>query len=86
MAENKDNILLDQVLEKVEYSFTRDILVKPLPEEYIEKEISEPVPTGKKDVDGIDKYDTKTEVKKVPTTFRKGIVLAIPSNYEWQDK
>ena len=40
MAENKDNILLDQVLEKVEYSFTRDILVKPLPEEYIEKEIS----------------------------------------------
>lgn len=86
MAENKDNMLLDQVLEKVEYSFTRDILVKPLPEEYIEKEISEPVPTGKKDVDGIDKYDTKTEVKKVPTTFRKGIVLAIPSNYEWQDK
>ena len=39
MAENKDNILLDQVLEKVEYSFTRDILVKPLPEEYIEKEM-----------------------------------------------
>lgn len=86
MAENKDDMLLKQVLDKVEYTFTRDILVKPLPEEYIEKEITEPVATGKKDKDGIEQYETKTEVKNVPTTFRKGIVLAIPTGYEWQDK
>lgn len=86
MAENKDNILLKGVVDKIEYTFTRDILVKPLPEEYIEKEISEPVPTGKKDKDGIDQYETKTEVKKVPTFFKKGIVLAVPAGYEWQDK
>lgn len=86
MAEDKDKILLNQVIDKVEYTFTRDILVKPLPEEFIEKEVSEPVATGKKDKDGIDQYETKTEVKKVPTNFKKGIVLAIPTGYEWQDK
>lgn len=86
MAENRDEMLLKQVVDKIEYTFTRDILVKPLPEEYVEREITEPVATGKKDKDGIDKYETKTEVKKVPTTFRKGIVLAIPTGYEWQDK
>lgn len=86
MAEDKDKILLNQVIDKVEYTFTRDILVKPLPEEFVEKEITEPVVTGKKDKDGIDVYETKTEVKKVPTNFKKGIVLAIPTGYEWQDK
>lgn len=86
MAEDKDKILLKQVVEKVEYTFTRDILVKPLPEEFVEKEITEPVATGKKDKDGIDQYETKSEIKKVPTYFRKGVVLAIPTGYEWQDK
>lgn len=84
MAEDK--LLLEQVIEKLEFKFTRDMLVKPLPEEYVEKEVSEPVATGKKDKDGIEKYETKAEVKKVPTTFRKGVVLALPEGYEWQSE
>lgn len=95
MAENTNNdssvqvdekMIIDDIQKVLKFEFTRDILIKPLPVEYVEKEITEPVATGKKDKDGVDKYDTKTEVKKVPTTFRKGIVLAIPSGYEWQDK
>lgn len=86
MAENTEDILLKGIVDKIEYTFTRDILVKPLPEEYVEKEITEPIATGKKDKDGIEQYETKTEVKKVPTAFKKGVVLAVPTGYEWQDK
>ena len=33
----EDKALLDSVVDKIEYSFTRDILVKPLADEYVEK-------------------------------------------------
>lgn len=78
--------LIESVVNKLEYNFTRDILVKPLPEEYVEKEIINPIPTGNKDEDGVEEFDSEKSIEKVPTTFKKGIVLAIPSGYEWQDK
>lgn len=82
----EDKALLDSVVDKIEYSFTRDILVKPLADEYVEKEIIKPVMTGVKDEDGTEINDTETTKEKVLTTFAKGIVLAIPSGYEWTDK
>lgn len=82
----EDKALLDSVVDKIEYSFTRDILVKPLADEYVEKEIIKPVMTGVQDEDGNEINDTKTTKEKVLTTFAKGIVLAIPSGYEWADK
>ena len=36
----EDKKLLNTVLSKLEFQFIKDILVKPLPEEYIEKEIT----------------------------------------------
>ena len=37
----EDKELLNTVLSKLEFQFIKDILVKPLPEEYIEKEIED---------------------------------------------
>lgn len=82
----EDKILLDQVLEKLDYEVCKDMLVKPLPDEYIEKEIVKPVDTGMKDTDGYTMSDTETVKETVLTTFKKGIVLRIPSKYTWMDE
>lgn len=82
----EDKILLDQVLEKLEYEVCKDMLVKPLPDEYIEKEIVKPVDTGTKDTDGYTVSDTETVKETVLTTFKKGIVLRLPSGYTWLDE
>lgn len=81
----EDKILLDGIVEKLEYQFTRDILVKPLPEEFVEKEITKMISTGKVDENGYEITDSETTKEKVQTSFRKGIVLSVPSNYEWAD-
>lgn len=81
----EDKNLLDTVLSKLEFQFIKDILVKPLPEEYVEKEITKPINTGETDENGYQITDSETVKEKVPTVFKKGIVLAIPANYEWQD-
>ena len=81
----EDKELLNTVLSKLEFQFIKDILVKPLPEEYIEKEITKPINTGETDENGYQITDSETVTEKVPTTFKKGIVLAIPANYQWRD-
>ena len=82
----EDKKLLEAVLSKLEYKPCKDIIVKPLEDEFIEKEIVKPVDTGKKDEDGYTVSDTETVKETVATTFRKGIVLALPSNYQWMDE
>ena len=77
--------LLNTVLSKLEYKFTKEALVKPLPDETVEKDIVKPVDTGKKDADGYTISDSETVKETVLTNFRKGILLAIPSSYEWQN-
>jgi hypothetical protein len=81
----EDKELINTVLSKLEFQFIKDILVKPLPEEYVEKEITKPVNTGEKDENGYQITDSETVTEKVPTTFKKGVVLAIPANYQWVD-
>ena len=77
--------VLETVLSKLDYIPTKDIIVKPLEEVYVEKEIIKPVDTGKKDADGYTISDSETVKETVLTNFRKGILLAIPSSYEWQN-
>ena len=81
----EDKELLDTVLSKLEFQFIKDILVKPLPEEYVEKEITKPINTGETDENGYQITDSETVTEKVPTIFKKGIVLSIPTNYQWAD-
>ena len=72
--------LLETVINGLEYTFTKDVLVKPLPPVKVSKEITEQIPTGKKDENGYQLYDTKTEVKEVDSEWAIGIVLSLPTD------
>lgn len=72
------NTPLDTVINSLGYIPVKDILVKPLDPIKVTKEIVEQVPTGKKDENGFEEYETKKEVKEVASDFSKGIIIAIP--------
>lgn len=70
--------VLETVVNGLEYSFEKDILVKPLAPTMVTKEYTEQIPTGEKDEEGFNKYEVKTHTKEVESDFAKGIVLSIP--------
>ena len=73
--------VLDDVINKIEYTMTKDILVKPLETPKVMKHIVEQVPTDKIDEETkATIYETKESDKEVDSAFRKGIVLRLPSN------
>ena len=72
--------VLETVINGLEYTFTKDVLVKPLPPVKVNKEITEQIPTGEKDENGYQLYDTKTEVKEVDSEWAIGIVLSMPTD------
>lgn len=74
--------VLETVLNGLTYMPLKDILVKPLDPIKIQKEVTEAVGTGEKDVDGYEKFETKTETKEVESEWREGVVLVIPSCFE----
>lgn len=74
--------VLETVIEGIEYTFEKDILVKPLEPVMITKEYEEQIPTGEQDDEGFNKYETKKHTKEVESDFAKGIVLAVPTTVE----
>lgn len=74
--------ILETVLNRLNYKFLKDVLVKPLEPVMVTKEFTEQVPTGEKDEEGYNKYETKTETKEVESEWATGIVLALPSSYK----
>ena len=72
--------ILDTVVEGLPYEFKKDILVKPLPTVKITKEITEQVPTGEKDEEGFEKYDTQITSKEIESDLAKGIIIALPND------
>lgn len=72
--------VLETVINGLEFQFTKDVLVKPLPAVKVNKEITEQIPTGEKDENGYQLYDTKTEVKEVDSEWGTGIVLSLPTD------
>lgn len=72
--------VLETVINGLEFQFTKDVLVKPLPAVKVNKEITEQIPTGEKDENGYQTYDTKTEVKEVDSEWSTGIVLSLPTD------
>lgn len=74
--------VLETVTEGLEYTFEKDILVKPLDPVIITKEYEEQIPTGEQDEEGFNKYEVKKHAKEVESDFAKGIVLAIPTSVE----
>lgn len=79
----EDKALLETALKNMNYVLTKDMLVKPLPEEFVEKEIVNKVSTGTFDEDGIEIFDSEKKMQTVETVFKKGIVLALPEGYNW---
>lgn len=77
--------ILETVVEGMEYAPLKDILVKPLEPIILKKEVTEAVGTGEKDIDGYEKFETKTEVKDVESEWARGIVLSIPESMEITD-
>lgn len=76
------NKVLETVIEGIEYTFEKDILVKPLEPVMITKEYEEQIPTGEQDEEGFNKYEVKKHSKEVESDFAKGIVLTIPTSVE----
>ena len=76
------NTVLETIIEGIEYTFEKDILVKPLDPVMITKEYEEQIPTGEKDEEGFNKYEVKKHTKEVESDFAKGIVLAVPTSVE----
>ena len=82
MAENTNNdssvqvdekMIIDDIQKALKFEFTRDILIKPLPVEYVEKEITEPVATGEKDKDGVDNMTLKLNQRKYQQHLEKAL-------------
>lgn len=74
--------VLETVVEGIEFTFEKDILVKPLEPVMVTKEWEEQIPTGEQDEEGFNKYETKKHTKEVESDFAKGIVLSIPTVVE----
>lgn len=72
--------VLETVIDKLQYIPLKDILIKPLPAIMLTKEVTEAVGTGEKDVDGYEKFETKTQTKEVESEWREGVVLTIPDS------
>lgn len=72
--------VLDTVVNMIKYTFKKDILVKPLETSKVTVEYTEQIPTGEKDEEGFNKYETKTHTKEVDSEFSRGIVIALPTN------
>ena len=73
--------VLHTVVDSIKFKFEKDFLVKPLEPVKIEQTITKQIPTGKKDKDGNQMYDTKEEKEMVESDFGKGVVLSIPTCY-----
>lgn len=74
-----DEVLLKVVLDGLNYSMTKDILVKPLEPIKIKRVINVPVETDEVDEDGTKLMAMEQKETEIDSSFRSGIVLALPS-------
>lgn len=90
--DNKDTQIMDQsvlandISNKIEYQFRNQFLVKPLDPVMVNKEFSKPIAKeNRKDEEGIEATDydeVETEVKSVPSDYRRGVVIKVPAEYK----
>jgi len=73
--------VLETVVNGLEYSLFKDVLVKPLEPIKVKKEVA--VGTGELDGDGFEKM--KTEMQETESDFALGIVLAMPTERVYDD-
>ena len=74
--------LLEIILERLEYSPVKDVLVKPLAPITLKKIKNVPVQTDELDEDGKPLMKMEEQEVEVESIFREGVVLANPSNVQ----
>lgn len=80
--------LAESVAEKINYEFRNQFLVKPLDPVMVEKEFSKPIPasdqktTDENGIEATDYDEVATEIKSVPSDYRKGVVIKVPAEYK----
>lgn len=74
-----DESLLKVVTDGIKYRFKKDILVKPLDPIKVKRIMNIPVKTEEVDEEGQPIMEMKQEEVDVDSTFREGIVLALPT-------
>ena len=80
--EATDASIAQSINDGLKYSFLKDLLVKPLPVQMIEKVVTTQIPTGETDEAGFYLYETKEEIKSEETDYREGIVISLPSTLD----
>ena len=71
--------LLEEVIAGIGYNPITCFLVKPLDTIMVSKDITTMQPTGIKDENGVEEFNTETETKEVESNFRVGIILKVPT-------
>ena len=80
--EATDASIAQSINDGLKYSFLKDLLVKPLPVQMIEKVITTQIPTGETDEAGFNLYETQEEIKSEEADYREGIVISLPSTLD----
>lgn len=74
--------IAQSINDGLKYSFLKDLLVKPLPVQMIEKVVTTQIPTGETDEAGFNLYETQEEIKSEEADYREGIVISLPSTLD----
>lgn len=82
ITEATDASIAQSINDGLKYSFLKDLLVKPLPPQMIEKVVTTQIPTGETDEAGFNLYETKEEIKSEEADYREGIVISLPSTLD----
>ena len=80
--EATDASIAESINDGLKYSFLKDLLVKPLPVQMIEKVVTTQIPTGETDEAGFNLYETQEEIKSEEADYREGIVISLPSTLD----
>ena len=80
--EATDASIAQSVNDGLKYSFLKDLLVKPLPVQMIDKVVTTQIPTGETDEAGFNLYETQEEIKSEEADYREGIVISLPSTLD----
>ena len=80
--EATDASIAQSINDGLKYSFLKDLLVKPLPVQTIEKVVTTQIPTGETDEAGFNLYETQEEIKSEEADYREGIVISLPSTLD----
>ena len=82
ITEATDASIAQSINDGLKYSFLKDLLVKPLPVQMIEKVVTTQIPTGETDEAGFNLYETQEEIKSEEADYREGIVISLPSTLD----